>query len=626
MKIASVIPIGRGISKETLSYFTASPVSPGAIVKVPVRSKSVPALVVDTEDASEHKSDLKSLSFSLKKIEEVISPKFLSSHFIKAAESTAEYFVGTTGSVLSTLIPKSILLAANRLSPALEISSSQKFNKLVIQSDDAERFAHYKSIVREEFARKSSVFLCLPTVADVKRAVKNLEKGIGEYLYVFHSQLKKKEIERLWNKLAEEKHAVLIIATGNFFCLPRADIGTIVMERECSRAYKAQTRPFLDIRVFAEHFAKQIGARIVFGDTLLRTESVYRYKHDELMELTPLKFRSLTAADQTLVDMRKVDAGESKFKILSKKLEDLIIHSKENNERLFLFASRRGLSPLTFCSDCGSVVECNRCKAPITLHSNSEKRFFMCHRCGEKRSAEEKCKVCTSWRLKTLGVGIESVAELIERKFPHITLFKIDSDSTKTHAKALATANKFLESPGSILLGTEMALLYLNGTIENSAVVSIDSMFNMPDFRINEKILYILLKIRALAEKKIIFQTRNTGANIFDFTIRGNLIDFYKGEIEERKVFDYPPFTVLIKISLTGKEEIVKEEMEKLVEIFAEFDLQTYPAFNAHIKGKYTMNGLIKIGSDRWVEKDLLEKLRSLPPYFSISVDPENIL
>ena len=129
-----------------------------------------------------------------------------------------------------------------------------------------------------------------------------------------------------------------------------------------------------------------------------------------------------------------------------------------------------------------------------------------------------------------------------------------------------------------------------------------------------------------MAEKKVIFQTRNTGSHIFDFAIKGNLIDFYKEEIEERERFDYPPFTVLIKISLSGKEPAVKEEMQKLLEIFPEYDVQIYPAFSAYAKGNYTMHALIKIGRTRWIEKALLEKLRGLPPQFSISVDPESIL
>ncbi len=626
MKIISVIPFSRGISKETLTYFTSTDASVGSIMKVPLRGKSVHALVVGIEDLADKKADLKALSFSIKKAEKLVSSKFISSKFIEAASITAEYFASTTGSVLKSIIPKQILEAAEDLDEPDNEQIPHKHHRLVIQSDDEERFAHYKSIVREEFAKNSSVFLCLPTSADVLRAKTHLEKGIGPYSFVFHNQLKKKDVVMLWNKLLKENHPVLIIGTGGFLSVPRKDLGTIIVEREGSRLYKLPTRPHVDLRIFAEYFARAVGARLVCGDTLLRVETVWRYKHDEFAELSPLKFRSITSAKQSLVDMRQAEKKDGLFKIFSPELEELIQNTKKNNERLFLFASRRGLSPLTLCADCSRVVECRRCKAPITLHSSPTERFLFCHRCGEKRAVDQKCLGCGGWRLKTLGIGAELVAEDFKKDFPNINFFRIDADNTKTHNKATAEAKKFLETTGSVLLGTEMALPYIDEMVPNTAVVSIDSMFGMPDLKVNEKVLYILLKIRSLAQKQVLIQTRNAESRIWGFAMGGNLIDFYKEEIEERRAFDYPPFTVLIKISLSGREEAVKEEMENLTHVFGDYSVQVYPAFTPHLKGKYTMHALIKIGRDRWVEPLLLEKLRSLPPQFDVSIDPESIL
>jgi hypothetical protein len=48
----------------------------------------------------------------------------------------------------------------------------------------------------------------------------------------------------------------------------------------------------------------------------------------------------------------------------------------------------------------------------------------------EKGAAEEYCKVCGSWKLGTIGIGIDLVEEKIRDKFPDISLFRIDSDTT----------------------------------------------------------------------------------------------------------------------------------------------------------------------------------------------------
>jgi len=121
---------------------------------------------------------------------------------------------------------------------------------------------------------------------------------------------------------------------------------------------------------------------------------------------------------------------------------------------------------------------------------------FLCHKCGVQEDSERKCSECSSWRLVALGIGIEGVEEEIKKLFSSIKIFKIDSDSIKTHKKGLAVADNFFSSPGSILLGTEMALSYLYKEIDSTAAVGIDSLFTLPDFRMSEKIFNTLLLLR----------------------------------------------------------------------------------------------------------------------------------
>ncbi len=626
MKIVEVIPISRGIHKESLSYFTAHDVSPGAIVKVPLRGKTVNALVIASQPAENIRLELKNSTFAYKKTTSLVSESLLSVPFMKAVEKTAEYHVATLGSLLSSLVPKIILENAADLGGTKTVErTAQRLHGAILQTDDDDRFSHYRSLIREEFARGRSVFLCLPTMSDIKRAEMLLEKGISEYSYIFHGRMKKKELIDRWTNLANESHPIVIIATGQFLSVPRTDIGTIILERENSKSYKSISRPFTDIRIFAEMFSKEINARLVYGDTLLRTETVSRYRNDELGEISPPTLRIQTSAEQRIIDMRKIKTAK-KFEPISTDLYNLILRSREKSEQLVIFASRRGLSPLTVCADCGTVVTCRTCRVPTILHTKNEERYFLCHRCGEKRDANEKCISCTSWRLQTLGVGIELIADEITQKFPEQNIVRFDSDTVKTHAQAISIIKKFYDTPGGILIGTEMMLNYLDQKIQNVAIASIDSMFSMPDFRIREKILSLLIRLRALAQKNFYIQTRNVSENVFTLAEKGNLIDFYKQELADREAFDYPPFTILIKISLSGTKETVERNMEELKNLLHEYNVSTYPAFSPWSKGYYTMHALIKIGRSRWVEGNLYEKLKQLPPSFSIAVDPESIL
>ena len=641
MKALEVIPISRGISRETLSYFTGSDISVGTIVKVPLRKNVIPALVISVKEVEDIKSEIKNSPFPLRKIEKMKSYHLLSKEFVEASQKTADYYAGSTGAVLSSIIPKAIFENAEKLkinqdTSTLNINpiSSEKF---VIQSNDEDRYAHYKSIIREEFAKGSSVFFCLPTIQDIKKAVEKLQKGIEKYTFILHASMGKKEMLETINNILSEDHPLLIIATGGFLSIPKTKISTIILDKENSRAYKTQVRPYVDIRNFAETLAGKMKAKIIFGDLLLRAETIWRYKNSELVEIASLKFRSLTTSSQEIVDMRfkKEDVEpitpakpeiKKEFKIFSSQLEEKIKNSVENNEHMFIFTARRGLSPSTICADCGNIVKCNTCGAHTVLHKSPTENFFLCHKCGERRSALEKCSNCSGWRLTTLGIGSELVEEKLKEMYPNSKIFRIDSDVTPTHKKAEHVAEKFYSSPQSILIGTEMALLYLTEKVENSAVVSMDSFFSIPDFRINERILNILLKMRAITDRKLIIQTRDVTQKVFDYAIRGNLVDFYRDEMEDRKALRYPPFTNLIKVSIIGaKDEIVPfvEGFQKEIE---PYEIDVFPAFIPQARNKYSVNGIIKVPHSEWPNTKLIERLKALPLNFSVNVDPDSLI
>jgi primosomal protein N' (replication factor Y) len=424
---------------------------------------------------------------------------------------------------------------------------------------------------------------------------------------------------------------VLIVGTGMFLSLPRNDIGTIIIEKESSRAYKTITRPFIDFRVFAEKYSKLIGARIIFGDIILRTETIKRFYDHELIEYTPLKWRSLATAKTSLVDMRqykKDGIKEKSFRIFSDEANYIFKDLKESNSQCFVYCSRRGLSPQVVCNDCGTTVTCSRCSSPVVLHEGNEPKnnFFLCHTCGEKRSASEKCKYCTSWHLIKLGIGIETIENELRKNFPDIEVFRIDHDSVKTHKKAKEISDNFYKTPGSILLGTEMAILYLDEQIESTVVASLDSLFAIPDFRGNEKIMNILLKMRQLSRDNFIVQTRSIDEPVFEYATKGNIADFYRSEIAEREQFAYPPFVTLIKITYQGHREEVLEEMKNLKAFLSPYTVQIFPAFIETVKGKYVMHALIKADKKTWPDETLVKKLQSLPPHFVVKIDPDNLL
>lgn len=651
MQIITVIPISRGISKDTLTYFAKEEVSLGSIVSIPLRNKKSYGLVVECREAEELKSELKSLSYSIKKIdlpsgsrENVGSYSFLSKSFIESAKKIADYNASSLGAVLSVLIPTSILTNSQNLRYVQKKPPSGVFHEvMLLQSDDEERYATYKSFIREEFARGHSVIFCLPTTEDLLNASGTLEKGIEKFTYTLHGSLPKKEIVKKWKEIVESSHPLLVVCTGSFLSLPISNLGSIILEKESSRSYKMQSRPFIDTRQAVEVIAKDLNIRLILGDTLLRIETLWDQKNGSknttYSELSPLKFRFLVTTNCEIVNMRSPqDMKKKEFAIFGDRLKQIIKNSIENNEHIFLFCGRKGLFPMTVCSDCGTVVVCKNCKAPVVLYSRNEvpitpsktstnkNNLFVCHHCGERRDASELCVHCNGWRLNPLGIGTERVATEISNLFPNSKVILMDKENIKTHKQAVKLRELFYSTPGSIMVGTEMAINYLNQKIENVAVVSMDSYFSIPDFQINEKIFHILLSLRTISQKNMTIQTRQENTKIFEYIVRGNLIDFYRDEIEDRKEIGYPPFTTYIKITMEGEKSLIKKEMEKIAEFLKPYELNIFDAWNPGNKSRFTIHGLISLPRGKWVDKALLEKLRTLPQHCMIRIDPTTLL
>jgi primosomal protein N' len=171
-----------------------------------------------------------------------------------------------------------------------------------------------------------------------------------------------------------------------------------------------------------------------------------------------------------------------------------------------------------------------------------------------------------------------------------------------------------------------MSLPYLNEEIEYVGVSSLDTLFSLPDFRIRERLMHILLVLRKVSSKKLLVQTRHPDEIIFEHGLSGNLVSFYREEEKAREKFGYPPFMTLIKVTRADKKEVVEEEMAQLEKFFAPHEFHVYPAFTEKVKNSYVMHGLIRLDPSKWPDKELADKLRMLPPNYRVEIDAQSLL
>ncbi|HZS42951.1 MAG TPA: primosomal protein N' [Candidatus Paceibacterota bacterium] len=636
MRLIEVIPISKGISYEVLSYFSAEDIPLGSMVEVELRKRKIKGLVVSSRDATEAKGEIRAADFTLKKIEKVEFNFFLSPAFIRTAQKTANYFAGTTGAVLNSLIPKTILNdeeLMKRAAPETKgatIPSSTKSETHIIQDSDPDRFASYRKLVREAFARGKSIFILVPTHQSALNLKSQLEKGIENHTFLLSGSLSKKKLGEFLQKIETDNHSKLLIGTAQYLFLTTPKIGTLIVEEESSGAYRSLSRPFIDFRYFAENLAHESGFELILADQFLRIETLNRYDEKEVVEKSPLRFRIEDAAPLEIIDMRKYrKSSGASFQVLSEELISQIKEMIKREERMFIFTARRGLSPTTVCSDCGTIVTCHTCGAPVVLHKSKKdekENFFLCHHCGEKRSALERCANCGGWRLTSLGIGIEKVEEALKEEFSNLSIFRIDKESAPTDKKALDLLKKFHNSQKSILLGTEMIFNYMHQPIPYTAIASMDSLFSLPDFHINERILHLLLSIQNLTEKNMLIQTREPDQKVLQKFLENHLTEFYRDELKERKALGYPPYKTIIKLTLEGTRVVIDKEWPRVEKDIKEYQPIVFPTLVGLGKGKVALNALLKIDSRNWPNENLLEKLLALPPNWTLKINPESLI
>lgn len=631
MKILQVVPFKKGFRTEYLTYFTTKEVAIGNIVTFDIKSKTYQGFVIDVKSAEDSKSDLKQSTFALKKIKSIYKETIFNTAIVSTLNQAKDYYATSIGELSTAIIPQFVFKNINafKIPHNNTIARQDSTEQYAIQEPDQERFSSYKRLIREEFAKKRSVLFVCPTIEDVEYAFKELSKGISEYSYKLTSQVKKSELEKSWVDASKNQKPILVIATSQYSFVPIQNIGSVVLEKESSRLYKNQKSPYIDYRVIFEMYAKTLGARFVVGDMILRLESHIKIDQFTMHEYSPLKFRSLTTANSHCVEMDKeTKSTGDEFALFANQTKAAIVEAHQNSEHILLLCSRKGLAPTVTCMDCGHLVLCSNCESPVVLHgkdATDNSNYFLCHRCNEKRSAGELCKHCGGWRLKTLGIATEKIKEVILKKIPNAHIFMFDGDHIKTQKQAKKTIEEFYSTPGAILIGTEMALLYTREEIEHIAIVSFDSMFSIPDFSIHERILTNILRAKSLASKTFILQTRNFTSPIIQYVQNGNLKDFIRNELKERKDYNYPPYSIMIKIIIQGTPAKVKEEISHIKEFLSDYELFDYPILTQSNRKISTHSILIRLPSDEWPNKKLVDKLRSLPHYIKIVIGADNI-
>jgi primosomal protein N' (replication factor Y) len=230
-----------------------------------------------------------------------------------------------------------------------------------------------------------------------------------------------------------------------------------------------------------------------------------------------------------------------------------------------------------------------------------------------------RCTNCQSWNLIPFGSGNEKIEKEIIESLPEVKVFRLDKDNMKSETNAEKIVHRFLSSPGSVMVGTELALSRITENVENVAVIFPELFSTSPEYNTEENALRLILRSKNLALKNFVIETTDPELPIIKQAENPNILDFYRKELEIRKLLNYPPFSIMILISWKISEDLKKQ----ISELFKDYS----PIFfqDKSIDNKKEEKALIRLKTDSWPENTLREKLLSLPINVKIEIMPDKI-
>jgi primosomal protein N' (replication factor Y) len=629
MFVIEVMPLHPGVRLDTLSYFGSDEYQVGTLVTVPIRNGTARALVMRTEEVSAAKTALRAATFSLRKLPPQERTDHLSPALIRTAEMLSLRYAAPMGVILYSLLPPIIQSGEIPLPHTHHIEPKEIHLPEVLVANRGERYRVYRSLVRETFAHAGSLLLIAPTSVEAESLRDVLKSGIEERVILLTSTLGKRALKEAYAALDDFSRPKLIIATPTHAIIERHDITHVILEHARSSAYKEHRRPYLDIREAARIHARETGRRLIISDLLVRTEDEAARREERYLTFGESPKRIELQGKLETVILKRKDDTPAAFALFSSEVINAIKEVRKKKGRIFIFAARRGLAPIVACSDCGHIFRSPQSGAPYslvrTMKKGVEERWFVCSTSGQRERAADTCPECGSWRLRERGIGIQYAYDEFRKLFPEVPVTLFDHTSASTYKKACFLRDTFYGTKGAVMLGTSMAVSYLEKPVDLSVVINMDALLATPTWRLEEENLGLLLALREATKGRVLVQTRSSEHPMLNHARHATVEHFYTEELELRKNLDYPPFTTFIHLTWQGDEATVRAIEREVSEVLKLVKVSIYPSPTPP-RGSIILYGLIRVNVKDWPDQSLREALLRLPPSVRVVIDPDRIV
>lgn len=399
--------------------------------------------------------------------------------------------------------------------------------------------------------------LLVPEIALTPQMIKTFSSHFGDEIAVLHSRLSPGERYDEWKRVKRGK-AHVVIGTRSAVFAPVENLGLIIIDEEQEESYKSDNAPRYNARDIARYRCAHAECMMLLGSatpdiTTRYNAQIGRYKYLRL----DTRYNAMKLPDVRIVDMKR-ELRRGNGGNISSVLRDELANNIDKGEQSILFLNRRGTNKLISCGECGYTYKCPRCSVSLTYHSSNKR--LMCHYCGYSQWVDDSCPDCGG-QLNYIGSGTQAIVEELQQLFPDKEILRVDTDSVAPVGSHELLFERFKNENIPIMVGTQMVTKGLNfENVTLVGVISADQSLYAGDYRASERTFDLITQVvgrsgRGAKPGRALIQTFTPDNETIMQAAKQDYEDFYRAEIEMRKLHALPPFAQLYAVTASGTDE-----------------------------------------------------------------------
>jgi primosomal protein N' (replication factor Y) len=434
----------------------------------------------------------------------------------------------------------------------------------------------YIHVIDEIIKSGRQALYLVPEIALTTQIIRRLKNVFGEKVGIYHSKLNSQERVEIWEKVLQynkepTKGYQVVLGARSAVFLPFSNLGIVIVDEEHENSFKQfDPAPRYNARDMAVVLGHQHNSKVLLGSATPSFESYFNAIHGKYALVNLFKRHSEIELPEIVVaDVKRAYKRKQMHSVLTPELYHEMEKALENREQIILFQNRRGYSPFVECFSCGWIPKCQNCDVSLTYHKFNNR--LTCHYCGFSQLLHNSCDSCGSPEVKTRGFGTEKIEDELKPLFKNARISRMDLDTTQNKHAFEKIIHNLETQKTDILVGTQMVTKGLD--FEHVSVVGIlnaDNLINYPDFRAHERAYQLISQVSGRAGRKhkrgkVILQTSQPELPLIELIKNQKYNEFLESQLNERKLFKYPPHYRLIKITVKHKNiETVARASEML--------------------------------------------------------------